>query len=373
MKRVIKIIIIALVIILGYSGLNKTLAYYNADVGLTNIFETEKYKFSINATGGSFNKDKVIIDGKKVSLPTPIRKGYDFLGFSSSNSGKVEYTNYIDDVKKINNKNIFAKWDVINYQISYDLDGGSISKQPISYTVEDNISLPTPDKRGFEFLGWSGTDLNAMTKKVVIPKGSIGNKSYKANWKINTYTVDVNSIIQKQHFNSGKEGFTFSVWIDGKLIADNVIDYYSNSVSYGSDVRVLINERDGYNIKSFKDKTFTVTNDLSITAEWFDDIPPTITSFRVTNLGLYDPSAGASKGWNVNIFIEAFDNGTGIQKYQTWLAPYKNGAGAARKDGNYRELRNVLYLETEDGRTFCAYAIDAAGNEASKCETIKVH
>ena len=37
-----------------------------------------------------------------------------------------------------------------------------------------------------------------------------------------------------------------------------------------------------------------------------------------------------------------------------------------------RTLKNVLYLEEDSGRTFCAYAIDNAGNEAEMCETIKV-
>ena len=35
-------------------------------------------------------------------------------------------------------------------------------------------------------------------------------------------------------------------------------------------------------------------------------------------------------------------------------------------------LKNVLYLEEKIGRTFCAYAIDNAGNESERCETIKV-
>ena len=96
------------------------------------------------------------------------------------------------------------------------------------------------------------------------------------------------------------------------------------------------------------------------------------TPIKVENLGFYNPSLGARAGWNIRIYIEGYDSGSGISKYQTWLVPYQNGSGAEREDGNNRLLTNVLYLDKPEGRTFCAYAIDKAGNEAEKCATIKI-
>ena len=136
--------------------------------------------------------------------------------------------------------------------------------------------------------------------------------------------------------------------------------------------KVVVNERDGYTINSFKTKTFVIQKNTSVNPSWIDNIPPVITNFKVENLGYYNSSLGARAGWNIRIYIEGYDTGSGINKYQTWLVPYQNGSGAEREDGNNRVLTNVLYLNKPEGRTFCAYVIDNAGNESEKCETIKI-
>ena len=137
-------------------------------------------------------------------------------------------------------------------------------------------------------------------------------------------------------------------------------------------MRVYVYDRDGYSVTSFRDNTWTVTSSFNISPTWYDNIPPTITSFNVTNLGLFNPDIGTKAGWNIRIYIDAYDNGTGMQKFQTWLTPYGNGSGSGRKDGQDRILENVIYLDEPSGRTFCAYAIDNAGNEAERCATIRV-
>ena len=516
LKTIKKTLIILILLSIYLISLNITLAYYNTTSNISNTFHAEKYKFSIDGTGGSFNKENITIDGKEVSLPSPIRDGYDFIGFSSSNSGNVEYTNYIDNVNKINNKEIYAKWDIINYDINYNLNGGTISNQPVSYNIEDSITLPTPTKAGYTFTGWTGTDLSSATKNVTIPKGSIGDRNYTANWNVTNYSIsynlnggtisnqptsynyettftlptptrkgytftgwtgtglstatknvtvskgnignrsytanwqvtnysisynlnggtitnqptsynvengftlptptktgytftgwtgtglssatknvtvakgntgnrsytanwqakeyklNINSIIQNKTYSNGLDGFTCSVWIDGTQVGNKVKDYYNTSVPYGSKVRVYVYDREGYSVKSFRDKTWTVTGDLTINPTWYDDIAPTITSFKVENLGLYNPSAGTTEGWNIRVTINAYDKGTGIQKYQMWIKPYGNGSGSAVHETSSRVFTNVLYLETKNGRTFCATAVDKAGNKSEKSDTIRV-
>lgn len=186
-----------------------------------------------------------------------------------------------------------------------------------------------------------------------------------------TYTVDVNPIIHTVSYPSGLDSFTFSVWINNILVAENVTDYYNDKVSQGSKVKVHVNDREGYSLTSFREDTWTVTSDLIINPSWYDNIPPTIVDFYVENLGYNDPR-NISKGWNIHVYINGWDKGTGLQKYQTWLVPYKEGSGAGRKDGGDRIMTNVIRLRDPEGRTFCAYAIDWAGNESSKCATIKV-
>ena len=443
-KTIKKTLIILILLSMFFISLNITLAYYNTTSKISNIFYTEKYKFSIDGTGGRFNKENLIVNGKEVSLPLPKKDGYDFIGFSSSKNGKVEYTNHINNVKIINNKEIYAKWDIIDYDITYNLNGGTITNQPTSYNVEDSITLPTPTRKGFTFIGWTGTGLSSATKNVTIPKGSIGdrnyianwgvtnysitynlnggtitnqpttyniessftlptptrtgytftgwtgtglssatknvtvskgnigNRSYTANWKVKQYSLDINSVIQNKTYSSGLDGFTYSVWIDGEQVANKVKDYYNKSVSYGSKVRVYVYNREGYSVKEFRDKTWTITGDLTVKPTWYDDIAPTITSFKVENLGLYNPSAGTSEGWNIRVTINAYDKGTGIKKYEMWIKPYGNGSGSAIHETSSRVFTNVLYLETKSGRTFCATVTDNAGNKSEKSDTIRV-
>lgn len=368
MKKASKLVIAVLTL---FCSLSSTLALFTTTSDFKNVFYTQGYNFKLNATGGIFENTDVVFNKQTLILPVPIKVGYNFLGYSNSLNGDVNYSNNIDNINLINDKSIYAKWGTEIYSISYNLNGGTLNNPKTSYNVEENFTLPIPTKTGYDFVGWTGSGIDSPVYNLVI-KNETGNKSYTANWKIKKYIVDVNSTIQNTTYGSGLSGYTFSVWINGVQVADRVIDYYNDSVDYGSNVRVYVYDRTGYNVTSFRDNTWTVTNDLIINPTWYDNIPPTITSFSVTNLGYYNPSVGASQGWNIRVYVNGYDEGTGIQKYQTWLVPYGAGAGAPRVDGNDRTMRKVFYLNQPEGRTFCAYAIDNAGNEAEKCETIRV-
>ena len=81
------------------------------------------------------------------------------------------------------NVSVQMKFTTVNYSISYNLDGGSISGQKTSYNVSTaSFTLPTPSKSNCTFDGWTGTGLSAKTKTVTVSKGSTGNRSYTANW-----------------------------------------------------------------------------------------------------------------------------------------------------------------------------------------------
>ena len=88
-----------------------------------------------------------------------------------------------------------VNWTPINYNISYDLVGGSVStSNPSSYTIEsNNITLNNPTKAGYTFTGWTGSNGSSPNKTVTIIKGSTGNKSYTANWEASTYTITYNA------------------------------------------------------------------------------------------------------------------------------------------------------------------------------------
>ena len=78
---------------------------------------------------------------------------------------------------------LYAVYEIDRYNITYNLDGGVVTGNPSTYTVEDTFTLNNPTKDGYEFLGWTGTALTDKTKTVTVPLGSTGDREYTANYK----------------------------------------------------------------------------------------------------------------------------------------------------------------------------------------------
>lgn len=266
MKRLSSLIILVLALLVST---NEVLAYFNTNTSFTNVFTTKDYVFKINANGGYFDNQDVTVENNSTVLPTLTKRGYAFLGFSESENGDIIHSNNISNVDNINNKDLFAKWEIITYSISYDLNGGSMSEQKNNYTVEDIFTLPIPIRDGYQFDGWTGTNLTSPTKEVII-ENDIGDRNYIANWSINSYYIDVNPILDGIKSEIGYSDYTFDVYVDGILVADDVTDW-GNNIEYGHTVRVVTNERVGHT--SNFDKTITVGIDSNeITPTWTRNI-----------------------------------------------------------------------------------------------------
>ena len=75
----------------------------------------------------------------------------------------------------------------IDYSISYDLGGGELpsgQSNPATYNLmSSTFTLVNPiDRTGYVFTGWTGTGLTEATQTVTIAQGSMGDRSYTANW-----------------------------------------------------------------------------------------------------------------------------------------------------------------------------------------------
>ncbi len=137
-----------------------------------------------------------VVHGSRMILTTdPEKEGYTFDGWFTEDGSKYDFSTSIvnDDVT------LYAHWSALEYTISYNLDGGVLSKSnPKKYTAENNdIVLNNPTKDGYEFLGWTGTGIAGCAKQVVIEKGSTGNREYTAEWEETTVAGDytIHSII----------------------------------------------------------------------------------------------------------------------------------------------------------------------------------
>ena len=112
------------------------------------------------------------------------RLGYDFGGFGYNNGSDhaIEGNSFTMPTSDIS---VYTIWTPIEYTISYDLGDGELpagKSNPTTYTIEsDTIVLVNPEREGYVFTGWTGTDLDGPTMTVTIPVGSMGNRSYSAH------------------------------------------------------------------------------------------------------------------------------------------------------------------------------------------------
>ena len=117
------------------------------------------------------------------TLNNPTRTGYTFDGWTGSNGNDPQTTVTIS-THTHKTLSYTANWTPIVYNISYTLDGGSVATpNPDTYTIETtDFTLVNPTRANHIFLGWTGTDLAAPTMSVTVAQGSIGDRSYTANW-----------------------------------------------------------------------------------------------------------------------------------------------------------------------------------------------
>ena len=134
------------------------------------------YVVVLDANGGKVSQASVNVRyNHPYSLPVPTKLGYTFEGWYDgsleiSNSGTWKYTS---------NKSFTAKWSIITYSITYNLNGGTnASSNPTSYTVEDAISLSVPSKIFNTFVGWYLNDRKIET----IVLGTTGDLTIEAKW-----------------------------------------------------------------------------------------------------------------------------------------------------------------------------------------------
>ena len=150
-----------------------------------------------------------------------------------------------------NNSNTWQEGDVFSYK--------NLSIQKVSGMKADNAignltvtyggtyaNLPTPTKTGYTFQGWY-LDSNFQTQVTSTTKvATASNHTLYSKWQINSYYLDINSNIDGTAANKGRDGFTYDVYVDNLLVADNVIDF-NRQITYSSTVRVdIVGTATGY-------------------------------------------------------------------------------------------------------------------------------
>ena len=153
------------------------------------------YTVTMDTAGGDpIRPIQYTVESEAFQLPTPVRTGYIFLGWTGEGITEPQKTMEIPQ-GSTGNRTYTANWQVIEYTIITLLEGGNAgSSQVYFYTVEQTVTLPTPTRTGYTFLGWTGEGITTPQPNVTIPKGSTGDKKYIENWELTEYniTMDLN-------------------------------------------------------------------------------------------------------------------------------------------------------------------------------------
>lgn len=121
-----------------------------------------------------------------VTLNAPTKDAYRFLGWYDN----AEFTGEaITEIAAGTRGNItlYANWELVEFTINYNLDGGeNSSKNPSVYNVEElPLTLSEPNKNGYNFVGW----FDGETQITEIAAGTTGEVNLTAKYELATYTI----------------------------------------------------------------------------------------------------------------------------------------------------------------------------------------
>jgi uncharacterized repeat protein (TIGR02543 family) len=192
------------------------------------------YSITYDLGGGTVsgaNPATYNVESAEITLANPQKSGYTFAGWSGTGlSGKT--VNVTIQKGSTGDRSYTANWaDPASYDITYNLNGGTVNgTNPAKYGIDSaDITLISPQKSGYTFVGWSGTGISDKSLSVTIPKGSAGSRTYTANWSgpveysisynlnggtvtgANPVTYNVESSDSKL-INPQKAGFIFVGW-----------------------------------------------------------------------------------------------------------------------------------------------------------------
>ena len=186
---------------------------------LTVQWTAPTYTVTLHTNGGTINSGNVTeyTYGVGATLPTDVtRTGYTFKGWYDNENLTGSPVTAIGGAET-GNKEYLAKWEINQYTITFDTNGGS-EIAPITQDYGTEITVPAdPTRKGYTFKGWDKEIPETMPAE---------NITVKAQWGINQYTItfdtnggnEIAPITQDYGTeittpdNPTRKGYTFKGW-----------------------------------------------------------------------------------------------------------------------------------------------------------------
>lgn len=163
-------------------------SYINYRTNCCTEYEVELANSGV-ATGGTFEASKYsVCEGKEVTLTATPGSGYEFSSWTvMQGETDITSTKVAGNVLTMpaGNVTVEAAFDLIEYDITYHLNGGEgVTNTTYTYE-EETITLPTAPtvhKTGYTFLGWYNNSSFEGDPITTIPNHSTGDIELWANW-----------------------------------------------------------------------------------------------------------------------------------------------------------------------------------------------
>ncbi len=281
-----------------------------------------------DATVDVESKD-VVYDEYYGTLPTPVRTGYTHTWYADKNYPDAALTTATTTVKIAADHTLYAKWTPVVYNISYVLDGGQVvGVNPTTYTIESEaLTIKNPEKTGYEFLGWSGTGLDATSyhKDVVIPAGEHGDRTYTAHWKAYDYKISYNLNDDDSEFKAVNN-------------PDN-----PETFTYADEIVIKPATRTGYTFRGWTGEGYTNVLTITIPAGSYTDNLAFTASWELVNYSInYNLAGGrinSADGSNPTMYNITTDDFTLVN-------PVRDGYRFFGWQSNYfSDTRNTVTVE----------------------------
>ena len=260
-------------------------------------WEINQYTVTVKPENGKADITITQDYGTPITAPAdPTREGYTFKGWDKE----------IPKTMPAENMTVKAQWEINQYTISFDTNGGS-EIAPITQDYGTKITAPAdPTRKGYTFKGWDKEIPKTMPAE---------NMTVKAQWEINRYTItfdtaggsEIAPITQDYGTNitapanPTRKGYTFKGWdkeIPETMPAENItvkaqweinqytIAFDTNGGSeiatitqdYGTEITAPDNPtREGYTFIGW-DRDIPVTmpaENITLKARWKDSEKPT--------------------------------------------------------------------------------------------------
>jgi len=99
-------------------------------------------------------------------LPTPTRRGYDFIGWYTAAAGG---TNVTAQTKVTAAMTLYAHWNPVTVVVTFDANGGTVGVTQKTVTYDQVYGdLPTPTRSGYTFVRWNREGFGTVTSDTIL-------------------------------------------------------------------------------------------------------------------------------------------------------------------------------------------------------------